>query len=515
MGGNSPSHLPPEGGEGGGVIFVKGIRLSDSVINRMRRPPQVVQPQQNDRAETQTATAVPSPSAEHLLPLLTPPPFIPTTPAPPPQEGPSTPSLMEQASPIKLTAPPPVKFHSLPSTSVEPSAPPTPVQTNTLSPTDPAVLAPPPPPPTTPSPQVETPSPPPVVPPECFVPSQLEAENLSPSPAVEHVVEPAEVVQPPPTVKSTAAGPIIPPFPVDSPPAEALPQAEPAIPPATVEEVAPAAASPPSPTPELIFEESAPPCHCVELAVVPADAQANEPLAEPQAPPPPAEEPTLTPSLPQIVHDEAPAVASVPPPAADETVVQERLRQKIREEMQRRLEEELNQRRQQLQQQLEEVRAQARAEAKAAAQAQVEEQVKKMLEAEKMAHMENLTDSIVKERTKTKDERLLVQLDAQKLEEREKELKKREIFYKEQVAKLEAKCNELYKVTSESFQKGKEETHNRFVRFSVQPVCGDLQSQVLKCYKENTGKTLCCSRIASAYMQCVDNAKKNTLSTGG
>lgn len=48
-------------------------------------------------------------------------------------------------------------------------------------------------------------------------------------------------------------------------------------------------------------------------------------------------------------------------------------------------------------------------------------------------------------------------------------------------------------------------------RFSIQPVCGDLQSQILKCYKENTGKTLSCSSIASAYMQCVDNAKKVPL----
>lgn len=45
-------------------------------------------------------------------------------------------------------------------------------------------------------------------------------------------------------------------------------------------------------------------------------------------------------------------------------------------------------------------------------------------------------------------------------------------------------------------------------RFSIQPACGDLQSQVLKCYRENAGKTLTCSSIASAYMQCVDDAKK-------
>lgn len=56
------------------------------------------------------------------------------------------------------------------------------------------------------------------------------------------------------------------------------------------------------------------------------------------------------------------------------------------------------------------MRAQAQAEAQAAAQAQVEEQVKKTLEAEKAAYVENLTDSIMKERMKTEDERLMVQL---------------------------------------------------------------------------------------------------------
>lgn len=48
-------------------------------------------------------------------------------------------------------------------------------------------------------------------------------------------------------------------------------------------------------------------------------------------------------------------------------------------------------------------------------------------------------------------------------------------------------------------------------RFSIQPVCGELQSEILKCYKENTGKTLTCSGIASAYMQCVNDAKKVRL----
>lgn len=48
----------------------------------------------------------------------------------------------------------------------------------------------------------------------------------------------------------------------------------------------------------------------------------------------------------------------------------------------------------------------------------------------------------------------------------------------------------------------------RVRRSSFQPVCGDLQSQILNCYRQNAGKTLDCSSIASAYIQCVHHAKK-------
>ncbi|KAJ0029423.1 hypothetical protein NQD34_004420 [Periophthalmus magnuspinnatus] len=203
---------------------------------------------------------------------------------------------------------------------------------------------------------------------------------------------------------------------------------------------------------------------------------------------------------------------SVAPPIE---LIEDRLRQKIKAELELSLEEEITKRRQVLQKQLEELRSIAIAEAEAAAQAQVEQQVKQTLEAEKAAYMENLTQSIAKERMKTEDEKLMVQLYAHKLEMREEEMKKRDTLYKEHIAKLESKCSQFYKVTSDSFQKSKEETLNRFARFNIQPVCGDLQSQILKCYQENPGKTLSCSGIASAYMQCVNKAKMDNMSTRG
>uniref|UniRef100_A0A8C5N6J2 Solute carrier family 35 member B4 n=1 Tax=Gouania willdenowi TaxID=441366 RepID=A0A8C5N6J2_GOUWI len=277
----------------------------------------------------------------------------------------------------------------------------------------------------------------------------------------------------------------------------------------------------PAPTPDLTSEEKPPPCEYVELAVELTEAPkgANQLELPPGAPAVPEGPAVETLSAPVVEHEAAIVVTGSTPAAEEQLLspeaVEKKLRQEIKEEMQRSLEDTINQRRLELQRQLEEIRLDAHAQAQAAAQALVEDQVKKTLQAEKSVHTQKLTEAITKERLKTEDQKLMVQLYAHQLEEKEKELKKRNNLHKEHVAKLEAKCTEFYRVSAESFQKGKEETHSRFARFNIQPLCGELQSQILKCYQENTGQSLSCSGIASAYMQCVDNAKKNKLSTGG
>ncbi|KAM9375778.1 coiled-coil-helix-coiled-coil-helix domain containing 3b isoform 2-T2 [Pholidichthys leucotaenia] len=459
MGGNGQSHFTGED-EGGGITLVQGVRLSDKVINRMRQSPNVIYPAPSPESQAPAASPVTAPSKEHIGPPLTP-----QTPSfSPPQEFSSVPPPEEPAPPLKLS-PPPVKFYSHPPHPCTP----------------PELL---------PSPAVE-----PVVPPaaESVVRPLIEPETPTTLQEPGHTKD-SDILPSPVKSLSASVAPS-----VEAPPAEDVVSTP------VVTEVPPAADSKPlSPHPSehaaspllipvLSLEEAAPSsCQCLELDVV----------NEPQMVPPPVEEPTMTSSLPPVVEDEV--------PEAEE----EEVKQKIKEELQRNLKEELNQRREELQQQLEEMKAQAQAVAKAAARTRVEEQVRKTEEAEK------LTDAIVEARVKTKDESITAQLywlelKAHQLDEKEKEVKKRNELYMEHLEKLEAKCSEFYKASVEGFQKGKEETQKRFARFNVQPVCGDLQSQILRCYKENTGKTLTCSGIASAYMECVDNAKKNKLSTGG
>uniref|UniRef100_A0A3Q2PXR1 Coiled-coil-helix-coiled-coil-helix domain containing 3a n=1 Tax=Fundulus heteroclitus TaxID=8078 RepID=A0A3Q2PXR1_FUNHE len=87
-------------------------------------------------------------------------------------------------------------------------------------------------------------------------------------------------------------------------------------------------------------------------------------------------------------------------------------------------------------------------------------------------------------------------------------LKKLDAFYREQVARLEERSAQFYKVTTENYHKAADNVNAKFKRYEVHPVCGDLQGQILGCYKDNAGKTLNCSNIAALYLQCVNNAKQ-------
>ncbi|XP_032339248.1 MICOS complex subunit MIC19 isoform X1 [Camelus ferus] len=97
---------------------------------------------------------------------------------------------------------------------------------------------------------------------------------------------------------------------------------------------------------------------------------------------------------------------------------------------------------------------------------------------------------------------------AKQLEEKDRVIKKQDAFYKEQLARLEERSSEFYKVTTEQYQKAAEEVEAKFKRYECHPVCADLQAQILQCYRQNTQQTLSCSALASQYMRCVNQAKQ-------
>ncbi|XP_070976673.1 MICOS complex subunit MIC19-like isoform X6 [Oncorhynchus clarkii lewisi] len=306
--------------------------------------------------------------------------------------------------------------------------------------------------------------------------------------------------------------PLRPPFdPITSlPPIE--PIALPPQPPAPVTEVV---APPPPPMEQPAVKPIAPPPPPAEFIAPPP----CEPIAPPQPPveafaPSPAPEPVEVVGTPLPPPTPEPEPVAAAPPAAH-AVDEEELRKKITEELQKSLLKERAKAEQELQAWLEEEKVHAASFAEAEAQASVKDEVGRILELERATTHNTLTQAVMREKVSAEDERLRTQLYAKQLELRDQELKKQDAFYREQVARLEDRSAQFYKMTTENYHKAADGINAKFKRFEVSPVCADLQGQILKCYQEHSGKTLLCSTIASRYLQCVNQAKQNKLRTGG
>lgn len=89
------------------------------------------------------------------------------------------------------------------------------------------------------------------------------------------------------------------------------------------------------------------------------------------------------------------------------------------------------------------------------------------------------------------------------------------ISSEEDRTKVKHLSSEFYKVTTEEYQKAAEEVESKFRRYEYHPVCADLQTKILQCYRQNTQQTLSCSALANQYMHCVNHAKQNMLEKGG
>ncbi|NXA07824.1 MIC19 protein, partial [Sapayoa aenigma] len=71
----------------------------------------------------------------------------------------------------------------------------------------------------------------------------------------------------------------------------------------------------------------------------------------------------------------------------------------------------------------------------------------KLLERERISSNEHLTRAILRERAATEEERLKAQRFAKQLEEKDRELKKHDAYYKEQLARLEERVKPFYSLS--------------------------------------------------------------------
>lgn len=148
-------------------------------------------------------------------------------------------------------------------------------------------------------------------------------------------------------------------------------------------------------------------------------------------------------------------------------------------------------------------------------QAIIQEALARLSQREHEAAQEKFTSAILREKNYTNQERRRAEQLAKELKRKEEEFKKLDSFHKEQLTNIEKKNLEIYKLTAEQFHTAATNAELRVKKRSYDPVCQNLQSNILKCYSENQQELLNCSDLAKEYQSCVREAQKNLLFSHG
>ncbi|XP_028907811.1 MICOS complex subunit MIC25 isoform X2 [Ornithorhynchus anatinus] len=113
------------------------------------------------------------------------------------------------------------------------------------------------------------------------------------------------------------------------------------------------------------------------------------------------------------------------------------------------------------------------------------------------------------------EERGMIREELFRLAKREREMARehRNMFrqQKESCVNQEKQSNaEIYKLSSQQFHEAATQAESSIKPRSIEPVCGVLQSEILRCYRKNKEEVLKCSNLAKAYQQCVIAARERT-----
>ncbi|XP_077181507.1 MICOS complex subunit MIC25 isoform X2 [Paroedura picta] len=147
-------------------------------------------------------------------------------------------------------------------------------------------------------------------------------------------------------------------------------------------------------------------------------------------------------------------------------------------------------------------------------QAMVQEELVRLAKRERDAARERLNATLQQERNSTDEERQKTAQLSQELQRKEEEVKQRGAFYKEQLARIEQKNADIYKMTLEQYHEAVTNAEDQIRRRNTQPICANLQAEILKCYNENKHQVLNCSELVKEYRRCVSLAQKTPCEVG-
>ncbi|XP_046703830.1 coiled-coil-helix-coiled-coil-helix domain containing 6b isoform X3 [Silurus meridionalis] len=148
-------------------------------------------------------------------------------------------------------------------------------------------------------------------------------------------------------------------------------------------------------------------------------------------------------------------------------------------------------------------------------QALLREELARITRREKESVGEDVNPVVLQERARTKEEQKNVQNLAKQLARKDAELKHLAAFYKEQLQLLENKNKDYYQQSAQMYNEAAAKASSNIKPKNTIPICSEMQSQVLNCFKENRHQTLHCSSLAKEYMNCINSAKKNIMVNHG
>ncbi|XP_063147770.1 MICOS complex subunit MIC25 isoform X2 [Candoia aspera] len=143
-------------------------------------------------------------------------------------------------------------------------------------------------------------------------------------------------------------------------------------------------------------------------------------------------------------------------------------------------------------------------------QAVVQEELLRLAkrEREREAVSDSLNATLHQERSSAQEEKQKAAHLAKELQWKDEELKRRGTFYKEQLAHIEKKNSEIYKLTLDQYNEAVTSAEDQIRRRNTQPICANLQEAILTCYNENKQQVLNCSELVKEYQRCVRLAQK-------
>ncbi|XP_016424408.1 MICOS complex subunit mic25a-like isoform X2 [Sinocyclocheilus rhinocerous] len=146
-------------------------------------------------------------------------------------------------------------------------------------------------------------------------------------------------------------------------------------------------------------------------------------------------------------------------------------------------------------------------------QALVQEELARISRREREIAGDDMNPAALRETAKTRQEPDKTHNLARQLKKKEDELKHLAQFYKEQLQLMEKKNTEYYQQTAHIYEQEALKAEATVKPRHVSPVCPELQSQVLSCYRLNPQQTLHCSQLAKDYINCINTSKKKWAST--